>query len=100
MSKELQLVEDGVHQTSLVVDALFQGNHGFRSADTFNIIYFKNDVLRVGGIPCPDFTENIEFTRSDVGHGYIRNLAQPFQNKFGLVGFFEEYADIGYKGVA
>lgn len=89
-----------MHQTLLVIKTFFQRNHSLRSADAINIIDFENDVFCVCGILRPDFTKNIELTRSDMGYGHVWDLVQTFQDKFGLMGFFKEYAHIGYKSIS
>jgi hypothetical protein len=75
-----------MHQTLFVVDALFQGNHGFRSTYTINVINFKDNVFGMCGIACPDLAENVEFSCGDVRNGHIGYLVQPFENEFGLMG--------------
>ena len=89
-----------MHQTFFIIDALFQGNHGFRSADTINIVYFEDDVFGMCSIFCPNLTENIEFSGSDVRNGHIGYLVQSLQHKLGLMGFLKKNTHVSYKGLA
>lgn len=89
-----------MHQSFLVVKTFFQRNHGLRSADAINIIDFKNDVFCVCGILRPNLTKDIKLARSDMGNGHVWDLIQTFQDKFGLMCFFKEYAHIGYKSIS
>jgi hypothetical protein len=96
----LHLIEDGVHQTLFVVDALLKGNHGLRPGNPVDVVYLEDDVLGVVGILGPDLAKDIELARGNMGNGHIGNLVQPFKDKFGLVGLFQKDAHIGYKGIA
>jgi len=88
MLEPLKLIEDSVHEPFLIVDAFFQRYHGLCSADPIYIIDLKNDVLGMIGILGADLTKDIKFSGSDMRHRNVRNLIEPFQNKFSLVGFF------------
>ena len=77
-----------MHQSLFIVDAFFQRNHGFRTTNAINVGNFKDDVLGVSRILRPNFTADVELTRSNVGNGDIRYLCQSLQNKFGLVRLF------------
>lgn len=84
-----------MHQSLFIIEAFLKGNHSFRTADTIDIIDFKNNVFGVVGIFRPYFTENIELTRCNMCDGYVRYLFQTFDYKFGLMCFFQEYTDVG-----
>ena len=88
-----------MHEPLFVIYALLQRNHGFRTADALNIVNLKNNVFGVGGILGPYFTKDIELTRCDMGHSYVRDFSQPFQHEFCLMRLFQENAHIGNKGI-
>mgnify|MGYP004408928725 CR=1 FL=1 len=67
-----------MHQTLLVVDAFFKGNHGFCTVNTLNIVKLKNHVFSMLGIMGPDFTEYIEFTGCHVCNGNVWYLIYSF----------------------
>ena len=73
-----------MHQPFLIVDALFQGDHGFGPVNAFNIIDHKDNFFSMRGILCPDLAEDIELAGSDMSNGNIWDFIDPFQNKFGL----------------
>ena len=88
-----------MHQALLVVDALLQGNHGLRTADPIDIVYLKDDIFGMGGVPRPDLAEDIELPGGYMGNRYIRYLRQSLQHKLGLMGLLQENPDIGNKGI-
>ncbi len=88
-----------MHKPFFVVDAFLQGDHRLGTADALYIVYLENNVLGVGSIPRPYLTEDIEFSRGNMGDRDIGNLRQPLQYEFRLVGLFEKYADIGNEGI-
>lgn len=63
-----------MHQPFFVVDAFFQGYHGFCSADPFDIVYLEDDIFSVRGIFRPDLAKNIELTGCNVSHRDIGDL--------------------------
>ena len=86
-----------MHEPLFVIYTLFKRNHGFSTADPINVVYLENDVLGVGGVLGPNFTEDIELPRSDMSHSYIRDFCQPLQDELRLMRLFEENAHIGNK---
>ena len=79
-----------MHQTFLVINALFEGDHGLCSVNSFNIIKSEDDLLGMVSISGPYLTEHIKFPGGYVSHGDKGNLIYSFQYKFRLRGILKK----------
>ena len=96
----MNILKNRVHQTFLVIDAFFQGNHGFGSGNPFDIVHAVDDLLSVAGILCPDLTKDIELPGGNMRYGNKGDFIDSLQNELSLGGFLEKDSHISDKRIS